>query len=117
MVRECLTEWQCESDYPESKVRALYFRVFGCCVQCWDVSVPQTWVIGVVAECVDVERWASFRNLPPESAQPRVVDAPGPEKIAIWSFYELKRVARDYAHRIKDVGRESDLRGITGVKA
>ena len=72
-------------------------------------SVPQIQVIGAVAERADVKRRVTIPNIASQSSQPRVVDAPGPEKASIGGWYELQRVALPYAHRVKDVGREGDL--------
>ena len=49
------------------------------------------------------------RNPVSQSTQARVVDAPGPEKVSVGTWYELEPVAWAYAHRIEDVGWESDL--------
>ena len=72
-------------------------------------SVPQSWVIGLVAECADVEGRMAPRNLLPQGSHARVVNSPGPEKESVGTWDELQRIARAYAHRIEDVDRESDL--------
>ena len=65
--------------------------------------------MGLITECADVEGRMAPRNLPSQSSQARVVDAPGPEKESVGTWDDLQPVAWIYAHRIGDVGRESDL--------
>ena len=66
-------------------------------------------VIELLSECADVERRMILRNLAPESAQARVVNAPGTQQVVVGAWYELERVAWAYAHRIEGVSRESNL--------
>ena len=72
-------------------------------------SIPQSWIIGLLPECLDVEGWVAGRNFVSQRSEARVVEPSRSQQVSARRFYEFEVVAWVHAHRIKDVRRDSDL--------
>ena len=60
------------------------------------------------SECSDMKRRVTFRNLPPQRSESRVVDTPWVEKETFRGFRKLEGVVWAYTHSIEDTGRDRD---------